>query len=144
MNFNFLFTKWDIQEWGRARFVPRGLVGLPTNPIFDLKEQQEVIAYIEKNLSADDRIYYWGYFVCAEISHIVDRVFYPLDRYFYMREWHPLTYRQHNSYLILDSYLHGIYPWRYTATDFSYNVYLKLCDRVEFTNDSYFLCRLRS
>lgn len=133
----FFLDQKMIDRWYWTR-NERGLQGLPANPILSLTDQKELKSFFENNVKSEDRIYYLGWFLVAEASPIVDKVFYTYDRYEYLQKENP---QRGISYLILGPYQKG----KLSIVDRSYapSKIANLCDRVVFNNSSYMLCTLR-
>lgn len=135
---NFLFTGEVVDKWERQRYEG-GLQGLPTNTIASLSDQKELKIFFDKNIQNQDRIYYLGWFLVAEASPIVDKVFYSYDRYEYLNRKNP---EGGKSYLILGPYQQG--RLSLVGPLYSSLKVNSLCSDVVFTNDSYTLCSLRN
>ena len=128
-----VINKWELQRY------EGGLQGLPTNTIASLSDQKELKSFFEKNVKNKDRVYYLGWFLVAEASPIVDKVFYTYDRYEYLQRKNP---QNGVSYLILGPYQKG----RLSLVGQSYvpKKIDSLCNKVVFNNPSYTLCTLRN
>ena len=123
-----------INKWKLTR---RGNRGLPHAPVFSLADQQDTMAFFLENIRQEDRVYYEGWFLVAEMSPLVDRVFYPLARYYNNGFHNP---EGGSSFLIFGPYQKGssrMVPDWYLGAAIS-----QLCSNVVFTNPSYTICRL--
>lgn len=136
-NFNFILTRYDINHLGWWSTPPfRGIQGFPHVPVLSLKDQQKVIDYFGENIKSQDRIYYEGWYLVAEIPPLVDKVFYPLARY------HPDNKNQNGqSYLIYGPYQKG--EFRLVGDDYLTSNIKANCQEVVFENPSYTLCLLK-
>lgn len=127
-----------IEKWIINRNI-RGLQGFPSNPILSLSDQKELVKYFEKDIKKEDRIYYLGWFIMAEASSLVDKVFYSLNRYFYLSQKNP---DGGESYVIIGPYQQG--PWSFESSDYVQNKVSELCKNIVFQNSSYLICNLKT
>lgn len=134
---NFFLNRQDINKWMNNRNI-RGLQGFPSNPILSLEDQKGLIDFFKKNINEKDKVYYAGWFINAEASPLVNKVFYTLDRYFTLGQINP---DGGNSYLILGPYQQG--PWSFEPPDYVRNKTQELCEKQIFSNSSYSLCLLQ-
>lgn len=134
----FYLSQPTVDEWEKFRYEG-GLQGLPTNTIATLKDQKEVKNFFERRVKPEDRVYYLGWFLVAEISPIVDKVFYTYDRYEYLQRKNPLN---GVSYLILGPYQKG--KLSMVGQSYASAKIKTLCDDVVLNNPSYTLCTLRN
>lgn len=135
---NLLISKSVLKEWEETKYQ-NGLQGFPSVSNFRLSEQIELVNYFKKSIKAEDRIYYLGWFLVAEASPLVDKVFYSIDRYFTIGQQNP---ENGKSYLIFGPYQKGtqaLVPEEYVSQKI-----LTLCHQVVFSNPSYTLCALKS
>ncbi|MBF0364830.1 MAG: hypothetical protein HQK50_04625 [Oligoflexia bacterium] len=136
----FLFSKADVQYWNSHSFrFSRSLMGLPSHPFINLQEQMEVVSFIQKNLGDKDRIFYLNQYLSAELSPLVDKVFFSLQTY---PQFRPSLGGR--AVLVLNSYVHGMNSWRFTPSNFTEMVQNQLCQELLFNNNSYFLCSLKT
>lgn len=138
LEMGFNLNQDTIKKWRLNRFI-RGLEGLPSTPILSLKDQKELVNFFNENVKEEDRIYYAGWFLNAEVSPLVDKVFYTLDRYFTFNQKTPDEGR---SFLILGPYQQG--PWSFEPPEYVPNKISELCINVVFKNPSYILCELKT
>ena len=130
-----------IDKWHHTRsYRKRGilLLGLPHAAIFSFDDQVEVVDFFEKNIRLEDRMYYSELFFVSEIATLVDKVFYPLGRYFTNNCQNP---DGGQSYLIVGPYQQG--RWAFTEEGYTREKIARYCEHVIFSNPSYVLCRLR-
>ena len=128
-----------IDKWDSNRYT-RGLQGLPANPIISLDDQKELMYFFNQNVKSEDGIYYLGWFLVAEASPLVDKVFYSLDRYLEIGQAEGSDGGK--SYLIIGPYQKGKYSL--VAKDYYPKKVLQLCEDVVFENSSYTLCTLKN
>lgn len=134
----FFLDKSTITKWQESRWE-NGQLGFPPLPIFPLKDQQEIITFFSQNIKEKDRIYYQGSLLVAELPPLVDKVFYPLDRYALGQ------YKNRSSalsFLILGPYQKG--SLKIVPDSYLESISSTYCQKVVFTNPSYQLCLLRS
>lgn len=134
----FLLNDETIQKWDRYRYEG-GLQGFPFLPAFPLNDQQNVINFFSKNIGKSDRIYYEGWLLVAELSPLVDKTFYPLNRYTNDGYQNPDGGR---SYLIFGPYQKGRY--KIVSDDYIDKMTEKYCQEVIFSNPTHQLCLLKS
>ena len=133
LDFNFFLNNGDVTYWRANRYI-RGLEGFPSTPILSLKDQSQLVVFFKKNIKKQDKVYYLGWFLNAEASALVDKVFFPLDRY--------LVNQSDRSYLIIGPYQQG--TWSMMPQSYSLTKKIQLCKAVVFQNDSYTLCKLKT
>jgi hypothetical protein len=126
-----------LNSWVNIRQL-RGLDGFPSNPFLSLNDQLQVVDFFTKNIHSKDRIFYLQGYLNAEISPLVDKVFYSLNRYLADGETNP---QGGNSYLIIGPYQQGI--WGNQPESYLQNVKTVFCQTVVFQNPSYLLCTLK-
>lgn len=124
-------------HWRMNRHI-RGLEGLPSHPNLSLVDQKDLVNFFTNHISPQDRIYYAGWFLNAEVSPLVDKVFYSLDRYFTLGQKNP---EGGMSYLILGPYQQG--PWSFEPPEYVPGKVSQLCFNIIYKNPSYLLCNLR-
>ena len=137
-NATLLFGRETLSKWEDERYVG-GLQGLPTNVILSFSDQDGLKNYFEKNIDQHDRIYYAGWFLLAEVSPLVDKVFYSLDRYLEIGQVNP---EGGKSYLLLGPYQKG--KFSIIGEKYHSRKVGELCDKIVYENRSYTLCRLRT
>lgn len=116
----------------------RGIQGLPSNPFLSLEDQKDLREYFFNNVNENDKMYYLGWFLVAEASPLVDKVFYSLDRYLEIGQINP---EGGNSYLIVGPYQKG--KLSIVGSTYHDRKVDELCDVISYENPSYTLCRLR-
>ncbi|MDE2590851.1 MAG: hypothetical protein KGL95_14445, partial [Patescibacteria group bacterium] len=79
-NGNLFFSQQTIEDWRSIREVT-GLNGFPSNDTFSLSDEKGLVTFFSSHITAKDRVYYVGWFLNAEVSPLVDKVFYPLERF---------------------------------------------------------------
>jgi hypothetical protein len=131
-------TSDTITKWQGNRFI-RSLEGFPSTPILSLKDQKELVAFFNSHIQKNDKIYYAGWFIHAEVPPLVDKVFFSLNRYFTLNQKNPDGGK---SYLILGPYQQG--PWSFEPPQYVPTKIAELCTKAVFKNPSYALCTLRS
>lgn len=128
-----------IDKWLITRNGARGFAqGFPHTPVFSLADQREAVDFFAHNIQKDDRIYYLGWFLVAEISPLVDKVFYPLARHINGNLVNP---DGGSSYLIFGPYQQGVGSMvsdGYVKANMS-----GFCETIVFANPSYVVCRLK-
>lgn len=137
LNLSPFLGKEVLAQWKTNRYI-RGLEGFPSTPNLSLADQKNLMVFFASNIRLEDRIYYAGWFLNAEVSPLVDKVFYPLDRYFTLKQENP---NGGFSYLIIGPYQQGIWSFE-PATYVSHKV-SQLCINVVYQNPSYLMCQLR-
>ena len=129
-----------IHNWQQTRYdSQRGILGLPPAPVFSLSDQQKAIDFFSENISQKDRIYYHSRFLVAEMSPLIDKVFYPLVRYFNNGFQNP---EGGSSYLIFGPYQQGM--WSMVSDHYLEVNISNYCENVVFDNPSYVVCKLKS
>lgn len=134
---NPTFNHVDIDYWRQTRYQ-RDLQGLPSSPIFSLNDQQQTINYFSQNIKPQDRIYYLQGLLVAEMPPLVDKVFYPYDRYVNNNYQNPDGGK---SYLIFGPYQMG--PESFYSSEYLPTNIQQYCQNVVFANSSYLLCLLK-
>ena len=124
-----------IWKWNVSRENGKGF---PHVPIFSLADQKETMNFFGESIQQQDRVYYVGWFLVAEMSPLVDKVFYPLGRYLNNDQKNPDGGR---SYLILGPYQQG--RWRKVPDWYQGVAIVKFCEDVLFANESYTVCALK-
>lgn len=127
-----------ISKWNDNRYI-RGLQGFPTNPILSLNDQKGIVSFFDKQIRNIDRVYYAGWFLNAEVSPLVDKVFYTLDRYFILDQKNP---DGGQSYLIFGPYQQGI--WSLMPPEYLPRKIGQFCQEIVYENPSYLMCILKS
>lgn len=127
-----------VDTWYASR-NERGLQGLPANPIMSLRDQKELQEFFDNQVDGKDKVYYLGWFLVAEASPLVDKVFYTIDRYLNIGQQNPAG---GESYLILGPYQKG--KLSIIGTSYHDKKVSQLCKFVVFSNPSYTLCTLRT
>lgn len=117
---------------------PRNKQGFPFTSVFSKNDQEEVRKYWKDHITKEDRVYYEGGFLVAELSPIVDQVFFPLGRYVNNGPTNPDGGK---SLLIIGPYQKGY--WNLREADYEKGLTEKYCQEILFKNDSYTLCQLR-
>jgi len=133
---NMTIDKWHETRSYRKKGIL--LLGLPHAAIFSFGEQQETVNFLQANISEADRVYHVDRFFVAEMATLVDKVFYPVGRYFNNSGQNP---DGGESYLIIGPYQQG--RWAFTSDGYSEDRKRKYCDSVIFSNQSYTVCRLK-
>jgi hypothetical protein len=126
-----------IATWAVIR-VERRLDGFPSNDLYPLHDQEQVITYFDKHIKPQDRVYYVSGFLVAEISPLVDKIFYPLKKY---NNDHQTNLSGGKSYAILGPYQRGF--WTLVPSNYSQEVVSIICGKVVMENNSYLLCELK-
>jgi len=127
----------SVEIWHANQYI-RGVEGLPSTPILSLTDQKGLINFFHSRIYSNDRVYFAGWFLNAEISPLVDKVFYTLDRYYTLGQANPDGGK---SYLIFGPYQHGI--WSLEPADYLPRKIALLCGIIVYQNPSYTLCVLR-
>jgi hypothetical protein len=136
-----LLDRGTIDKWHATRSYRKEgilLLGLPHAAIFSFGEQQETVKFLQANISEADRVYHVDRFFVGEMATLVDKVFYPVGRYFNNSGQNP---DGGESYLIIGPYQQG--RWAFTSDGYSEDRKRKYCDSVIFSNQSYTVCRLK-
>jgi len=133
-----ILSQKTIERWRMNRYV-RGLEGLPSTPILSLSDQKELISFFRNKIKEKDKVYYLGWFIMAEASPLVDKVFYSLNRYFYLNQQNP---DGGASYAIMGPYQQG--PWSLEPPTYVPDKVSELCKTVVFKNPSYLVCVLKT
>jgi hypothetical protein len=138
VNAALVFDKSIITDWATVR-KSRGLDGFPTNPILSLQDQKELVNFFSRNIKSDDRVYYLLGFLNAEISPLVDKVFYSIERYVSDGQKNPDGGK---AILIIGPYQQGI--WSDRPENYVSEVKANICNQILFQNPSYLLCTIKS
>jgi len=136
---NLFLDRSDIESW-RVKRYEGGIQGLPHTDTFSLSDQTQLINFFEENIKDSDRVYYLGWFLLAEASPLVDRVFYSLDRYLEIGQAKGPEGGQ--SFLIIGPYQKG--KFSLMPRDYHDKKIKELCREVVFINSSYTLCTLKT
>jgi hypothetical protein len=131
------FNEKTIQHWREVRVIT-GLNGFPSNDTFSLTDEQNLIQFFSTHIHMNDRIYYVGWFLNAEVSPLVDKVFYPLGRYFTLQQKNP---DGGESYVIFGHYQMG--AWAFESASYMPEKTTILCKDIVYKNPTYLLCTLR-
>ncbi|MBF0299218.1 MAG: hypothetical protein HQK51_10890, partial [Oligoflexia bacterium] len=137
--FQFNITEDKLSLWDKYRFE-RGTVGSPPLPIFNLKDQKEIVEKFSFYVSTEDKVFYHGWFLVAELSPLVNKVFFPLQRY--LKNDVERLYKRHKNFLILGPYQLTNQNWKIVDNKYISLIVAKLCSKIVFTNKSYMLCEL--
>jgi hypothetical protein len=128
-----------IDKWLITRNGARGFTqGFPHAPVFSLADQREAVDFFTNTIHKEDRIYYLGWFLVAELSPLVDKVFYPLDRYINNNLTNP---EGGSSFLIFGPYQQC--SWRVVPEWYLGAAISQLCSNIVFANRSYTLCKIK-
>lgn len=133
----FTLNDLTVTRW-RAHRNDRGQQGFPSVPVFSLEDQKALVAYFRDYVTPDDRVFYFGGLLVAEMATLVDKVFYPHTRYF--RAGGPEHVAGRGLFL-LGPYQTG--PWSLVDSghlDATINYYCG--GKTLFRNASYALCEL--
>jgi hypothetical protein len=137
----FLLDDKTIDKWHETRsYRKRGilLLGLPHAALFSFDDQRETAGFFKEKIHEVDRIYYSELFLVSEMATLVDKVFYPLGRFFNNDYKNP---EGGESYLIIGPYQQG--RWAFTEDKYAGETTGKYCDGVVFSNPSYVICKLK-
>lgn len=132
----FVIPQKTLDSWSTTRYS-EGIQLLPHQPQFSITDQKETVKYFQSNIRPQDRIYYIGGLLVAELSPLVDKVFYPIGRYENLRYTNP---DGGNSYLIFGPY--QLPPLSIVSSDHITTNVQNYCSKVTFQNSSYVLCKL--
>lgn len=130
-----LLDQKTINKWIVTK---QGGYGYPHVPVYPLADQNETMDFFSKEIRKEDRLYYLHIFLVAEMSSLVDKVFYPLPRYFDNGQENP---DGGLSYLILGPYQQG--PLRQVPEWYQQAAIQTLCNKIVFSNQSYSICTLK-
>lgn len=134
---NVFLTDSTILQWQSNRYI-RGLEGFPSAPLLSLKDQEQLVNYFTSHITGRDKIYYAGWFLNAEVSPLVDKVFYSLGRY----EVDNTKYPQGGvAYLIIGPYQQG--KWSLAPEGYLERKTKETCKEIVYKNPSYLLCKLK-
>src|SRR3989344_8760793 len=136
--FKPILNEATIEKW-RINSNMRGLQGFPSNPVLSPSDQKDLVDFFRHNIRNNDRVYYLGWFIMAEASPLVDKVFYSPNRYFYLDQKNP---DGGESYAITGPYQQG--PWSFEPPGYVQNKASELCKKIVYANPSYLLCILRT
>ncbi len=137
LSFTLVLPASTIKTWATVRSV-RGLDGFPSLSLPSLADQKQLVNYFSDYIKPNDRIYYLTKYLNAEVSPLVDKVFYPLMRFASLNQTNPFGGK---SYLIIGPYQQGLW----SLEPVGYVPYMKkfLCKKVVLQNPSYLLCTLK-
>jgi hypothetical protein len=116
----------------------RGQDGFPCCEILSFQDQKQVISFFSQRIKPNDRIYFLGGYLVADISPLVDKVFYPLQRYINLDGKNP---DGGNSYVIVGPYQQGL--WSLEPPDYVPEVKKTICKTIIFQNPSYLVCTIK-
>jgi hypothetical protein len=128
--------KWHFTRSYRQKGI--FLLGFPHAAVISFDDQRRTISFFEKEIKKTDRIYYTDRFFIPEMATLVDKIFYPLSRYFRNDCYNP---EGGKSYLIIGSYQQG--RWAFTVDNYAENRVEEYCDSTVFANQSYIICSLK-
>ena len=137
LNGNMFFSEQTIQYWRGIRVIT-GINGFPSNDIFSLSDEQNLINFFTTHIQTKDRVYYIGWFLNAEVSPLVDKIFYPLSRYYALNQKNP---DGGNSYAIFGHYQKG--TWAFMPSSYISERTSILCKNIVYQNPTYLICSLR-
>jgi hypothetical protein len=137
LNISPVLNQSAITSWVTIRKI-RGLDGFPSNPVLSLADQKQLVSFFKTDIHPSDRIFYHLGYLNAEISPLVDKVFYPIGRYLADGKKNP---EGGNSYLIIGPYQQG--PWSDVSFAYLSDLQTAICLRVVFRNPSYLLCSVK-
>ena len=135
---NLFLDRSDIESW-RVKRYEGGIQGLPHTDTFSLYDQKQLINFFEENINDSDRVYYLGWFLVSEVSPLVDKVFYSLDRYLEIGQ---ANFQGGRPFLIIGPYQKG--KFSLMPKDYHDKKVKELCNEVVFINSSYTLCTLKT
>jgi hypothetical protein len=107
---------------------PNKMQGPLFAPPFSKKDQEEVMTYINKDVSSTTRICFYEWALIAELPPLVDRVFYPYPRC------------KQEDILIIGPYQKGIYAINNVNVPFLIQT---LCNGVVLNNTTYTVCKIK-
>jgi hypothetical protein len=177
LNGSFLLSHGDLISWnsddfrysrarGSLQNIKQGKnMGEVRNPFFEKHYQEETISFLKENLGPNDLIFVMRGIANPEISMMIDKIFYPLDNYFFLLylnknrvQYSPaeedrfhfiktfLSYPRASALLMLGPYVHCIHPWKLgtIANGTSYQIAQQHCSKIVFSNDYYLICLLKN
>jgi len=106
---------------------PNKMQGFFSFPLFSKKSQDEVVYYINKNISHSQRICFYEWALVAELPGLIDRVFFPYPRC------------SNKDVLVIGPYQKGPHALQNTNLPV---IEKKVCKKTLFSNDLYTLCSL--
>lgn len=133
-----ILTDETIFQWRSVSMV-RGINGFPSNDILSYSDQNSLVQFFHEHIGTKDRVYYVGWFLNAEVSPLVDKVFYTLDRYMALHDSNPDGGK---SYAIFGPYQQGM--WSMEPQGYIVGKTNQLCDQIVYQNPSYLLCTLQN
>lgn len=135
-----VFNEGDLYSWSSKR-EEKDIQGLPFVPLFSLKDQKEVVKFMDENVGEKDRVFYHFGFLVADLPALTDRVFWPLQRY---AGWGYKNPEGGKSYLVFGPY--QITEWKVKQLEKGYLERMtgRFCEKVVFDNPSYRVCELVS
>ncbi|NLX98667.1 MAG: hypothetical protein GXY83_21110 [Rhodopirellula sp.] len=119
-----------VLRWYEPFYRP--LQSLAFSPVFQRDAQQEVVNFLQREVRDEDRIYYLGRFLVAELPPLTGRVFFLMDRY----EWDRRT-RDGRAFVILGPYQIGDRPWRIPDEASIDRLLTRYEDKIVFQNECY-------
>ena len=137
-DFSAFLDEGTVAKWRELR-IDGELQGLPSNPIVTLWHQQEVVEFFKRVIRSEDQIYYWDQFLVAEISPLVDRVFYPLGRYVSRQK--SANRGDGKNYVIFGPYQIG--PNAMISSETVVNAMNHMCAKMRLSNPEYVVCELK-
>ncbi|MBF0207312.1 MAG: hypothetical protein HQK53_10530 [Oligoflexia bacterium] len=153
-NFSPILSYGDLQRWNSNEFrfsravtreekIWSRLSGEPRNPILNLNFQKEVVAFFKSKNNEKFRVYTPNGLLAPEISLMIDKVFFPLSSY--SSSYSSSPERVDNSYLILNSYIYGLSPWKlysFANSDYVDRLVRNSCASIVLINPQYLICLL--
>ncbi len=112
----------------RGEASPNNLQGPISAPLFSAKDQDTVTTYFRNKIPKNTRVCFHGFLLVAELSPLVDRVFFPLGRC------------KENDILIIGPYQKGALSMN--GTEYPY-LLENVCKKILFSNASYTVCTIK-
>lgn len=138
LSYSPLLPGSTISSWKSIAKI-RGEDGFPCCTMLSLQDQKQIVMFFSQDIKQNDRIYFLAGYLEADVSPLVDKVFYPAERYIALGQKNP---EGGNSYLIVGPYQQG--PWSLESPEYATVVKKKLCKTIVFQNPSYFLCTINT
>lgn len=137
MHLNFSISQTHLDFLNDNRYL-YDVQGFPSVPFFSYEDQSDIVKHFNEHIHSNDSVHYLGWFLVAELSPLVDKVFYPFSRYVNNSYGHE---KNGNQYIIVGPYQKG--RIKVTSDEYLIEKTQALCSDIVYENDSYLLCTIK-
>ncbi|MFN8369423.1 MAG: hypothetical protein U0T83_02225 [Bacteriovoracaceae bacterium] len=147
-DWKFKLEQEDVTNWIQDRYQGPQFKEIywvpgyrtPTNNIYPLADQLSIAAFMRDFIKENDQVYYIYRFFSPEISLLVNKVFYPIERFVINGKIKP---KGGKAYLISGVNTHGYKIYQAVPPYADKALVNSICKNINFQNDSYLLCEIK-